>query len=187
MKLYIELAINAPEDAHGYTEAVIHATDACEAIQRDDSPSNFRGVWPVELGKPGNPFTIKLGRGAWVKIKDDPNNRCPDCLPPSPFTFEEIVDKLDKEHYGHEKGNESWLGLSLKKVARCLKITEGEVLQAMREVARRYKRRLGEKPCRSCGMPITFRNNTLYDRSRKNHFIACPNREAHRAKKKGKS
>ena len=182
MQLYIELAINAPEDAEGFTQGILHAEQECVAISRDDSPANFTGIWPVTLGRRGEPFNIKLGRGAWVKVRGDGSNRCPQCYPASPFTYQEIVDTLDEKHYGHPAGNQSWLGLELPILARLFKIPEAEVLQVMREVASRYRRKPDERHCKSCGMPIQFRNNTPHDRSGKNHFIACPNRAAHRRK-----
>ena len=98
------------------------------------------------------------------------------------FEFHEIVEQLDSKHFnaGEER---SWRGLDLKEAAAYFKVSEGEVLRAMHEVASREKLRYGETRCDSCGMPITFRERIPYDRSRKNHFIACPNRKAHRRRK----
>lgn len=99
--------------------------------------------------------------------------------------YAEIVSMLDREHYNDPEVNpESWKGIDLARAARYHKTTEAEVLRAMCEVAGRQKLRAGEKRCTSCGMPITFRNRTPYDRSGQNHFIACPNRKAHRRKRK---
>lgn len=97
------------------------------------------------------------------------------------MTFQEIVGILDRDHFNHEECF-SWRGLELKKTAAYFRVSEGDILSAMKEVASRARLRPGEINCRSCGMPITFRAGTPYDRSRKNHFIACPNRNAHRRK-----
>jgi len=99
------------------------------------------------------------------------------------MVYENMVSELDRQHYNNPDGDKSWRGLKLSRIARFYKTTEAEVLRAMHEVASRDKLRFGEINCKSCGMPITFRNQTPFDRSRKNHFIACPNRKAHRRKK----
>ena len=96
------------------------------------------------------------------------------------FDFSEMVDMLNREHFAITK---SWLGLDLEKESRYFRVSTDEVLRAMYQVASRERLRPGEKRCSSCGMPIRFRENVPFDRSRENHFIACPNRKEHRRRK----
>ena len=98
------------------------------------------------------------------------------------FEFDEIVEDLDIQHYGcrERKGIQSWRGLQLVQVVSLLKSDVATVLRAMREVAKRYPVRAGERRCTSCGMPITFgKNRVPLDREGKNHFTTCPNPSAH--------
>ena len=97
-------------------------------------------------------------------------------------TIREIVSILDRDHFNHGK-KKSWLGVDMNTLSAYFGTSTDDVLRAMHEVASREKLRHGEKRCNSCGMPITFRDRVPYDRSRKNHFIACPNRKAHRRRK----
>ena len=98
------------------------------------------------------------------------------------FEYHKIVSMLDLQHFNYDD-DKTWRGLDLEKAAAYFGIPEDDVLRAMREIASREKLRHGETRCNSCGMPITFQQNTPFDRSRKNHFIACPNRKAHRRRK----
>ena len=99
--------------------------------------------------------------------------------------YPNIISMLESEHFNHKDNPspQSWRGCDLKKLARYFGVSEGEVLRAMHEIASRVKLRFGETRCNSCGMPITFRQKTPFDRSRQNHFVACPNRAAHRRRK----
>ena len=99
------------------------------------------------------------------------------------FEYHEIVSMLNLQHFnvGHRK---TWRGVDLEKATSYFGRPTDEVLRAMYDVASREKLRHSETRCNSCGMPITFRKpKTPFDRSGKNHFIACPNREAHRQRK----
>ena len=182
-KIYLEISLHDPTDAEGYIPGIIHIADDCPAILRVDKPNEFRDVWSCLISPKKAPdqteFNIKIGRGAWVKVRNCEAQRCKACL-----AFSVVCRELDAAHYS-ETG--SWLGVELPNLANHLKVTQSEVLRAMRRVANIYGYRPGEKPCESCGMPIRFKKNekgksTPHDRSGDNHFIACPNREAHRRK-----
>ena len=99
--------------------------------------------------------------------------------------YTEMVDMLGSRHFNHKDNPfpQSWRGLDLKKMASYFRVSEAEVLRAMHEIASRANLRYGETRCNSCGMPITFQERTPFDRSKENHFIACPNRQAHRRRK----
>lgn len=104
------------------------------------------------------------------------------------FNYDEMVGILDRDHfnnpdpYTHRK-KKTWLGLDLEKAVAYFEVSPDEVLRAMYEIASREKLRGDERRCKSCGMPIHFLDRIPYDRSRKNHFIACPNRKEHRRRK----
>lgn len=95
-------------------------------------------------------------------------------------TFSEIVDELDRDHYTFREGLETWRGVELDTLCFHFKTDADEILRAMRQVANRYRLRGVEKRCESCGMPIVWRDRIPYDREGLNHFISCPNRNAHR-------
>ena len=97
------------------------------------------------------------------------------------FTDTEIVDILDHQHYTGQEGLATWRGVELAQLTRYFRKSADDVLAAMRKVADRYRLRAGETRCKSCGMPMRFRNGRIpYDRENLNHFISCPNRAAHR-------
>ena len=98
------------------------------------------------------------------------------------FEYNEIVSMLNLQHFNvdHRK---TWYGVDLESSALYFGVETDEVLRAMYAIASREKLSGDETRCNSCGMPITFRERVPYDRSRKNHFIACPNRKEHRRRK----
>ena len=98
------------------------------------------------------------------------------------FEYNEILSMLNLQHFNFDH-RKTWRGVELEVSAQYFGVPTDEVLRAMYDIASRERLRHGETRCNSCGMPITFRHKTPFDRSGKNHFIVCPNRKEHRRRK----
>ena len=81
-RIYVEVKPFEPADSDGFVDGVIHADRLCESI--DTTPIGDRNLKETVAVYPTFPnkldhYSIKVGRGAWIKVKKE-NNECPDCF-----------------------------------------------------------------------------------------------------------